>query len=529
MPRITIDQRPVDVPTGTTILDAAGRRGIEIPTLCYRAGCAASTSCLVCSVKLAGQDRFVPACATVAVEGMQIESQTAEVHAARRAALELLLSDHTGDCLGPCQLLCPAEMDIPLMLRQIARGQLVEAIETIKRDIALPAVLGRVCPRPCEKGCRRGELDEPVAICQLKRYVADADLARREPYRPECAPDSGRRVAIVGAGPTGLAAAYYLRRLGHEVALFDENEHPGGRLRSEFSASQLPTDVLDAEIEQILRLGAAWNPGTRVGPDQLDELVAGYDVVLVACGASGAAQAAGWGLEASAHGIQIEKGTYRTNRPGVFAAGLAIRGRGLVVRSTADGKEAASVIDGDLSGRPRAVTRLFSVRMGRLSAEELTLQAQAACDAPRGEPSHGDYTPEEAAAQAARCLHCDCRDRDACRLRHYAIAYGADPGRFGRDRRPLEIVRQSGGVIFEPGKCIRCGLCIEVVAADPAALGLAFLGRGFDVRLGVPFDGSLDEALGRMARQCVAVCPTSALALESEKRKAESEEEVQRG
>ncbi len=170
-------------------------------------------------VKLTASGRFVPACATAAAEGMEVESETAEVHQLRRDALELLLSDHLGDCLAPCWFACPARMDIPRMLRQIAAGDLRRAIATVKRDIALPAVLGRVCPAPCEKACRRGGLDAAVAICQLKRYVADVDLASGDPYVPACGPATGRRVAILGAGPTGLSAAYYLAQQGHACTM----------------------------------------------------------------------------------------------------------------------------------------------------------------------------------------------------------------------------------------------------------------------------------------------------------------------
>ena len=155
MPKLKIDHREVEVPPGATVLDAARALGIDIPTLCFRDGCEAATSCLVCLVKIAEHRRLVPACATAAAEGMEVESETAEVRQFRRSALELLLSDHLGDCLAPCWFTCPAHMDIPQMLRQVAAGQLHEAIATVKRDIALPAVLGRICPAPCEKSCRR--------------------------------------------------------------------------------------------------------------------------------------------------------------------------------------------------------------------------------------------------------------------------------------------------------------------------------------------------------------------------------------
>jgi ferredoxin len=233
MPTIAIDQREIEVPAGATVLDAARRLGISIPSLCFREGCDASTSCLVCVVKIDGNSRLTPACATVAVEGMRVESETVEVHAARRTALELLLSDHLGDCLAPCFFACPAEMDIPTMLRQIAAGDLRGAIATVKRDIALPATLGRICPAPCEKACRRRGLDGAISICQLKRFVADADLATGDPYVPLCEPKSGKTVAILGGGPTGLAAAYYLARFGHHPTIFDENAQLGGRLLKE--------------------------------------------------------------------------------------------------------------------------------------------------------------------------------------------------------------------------------------------------------------------------------------------------------
>ena len=220
--------------------------GIEIPTLCYSRQCEPSTSCLVCLVKLLPSGRMVPACATPVAEGMQVESETDEIHAVRRSTLELLLSDHLGDCVAPCSFGCPAQMNIPQMLRQIAAGQLREALITVKADIALPAVLGRICPAPCEKVCRRGNLDGAIAICELKRIVADVDLASAEPYLPPCRPASGKRVAIVGGGPAGLAAAYYLAQGGHACTIFDDTDTLGGMFGREIPAEKLPREVLRA-------------------------------------------------------------------------------------------------------------------------------------------------------------------------------------------------------------------------------------------------------------------------------------------
>ncbi len=516
MPKLTIDHRDVEVHEGATVLDAARKLGIDVPALCFRGGCSPSTSCLACVVRIGGQERLVPSCATTAAEGMQVESETEAVRQVRRTALELLLSDHLGDCVGPCQLGCPAGMDIPTMLRQIAGGEFREAIATVKRDIALPAVLGRICPAPCERVCRRRDLDAAVSICLLKRLVADLDLASGDPYRPECRPATGKRVAIVGAGPTGLSAAYYLRRLGHDCTVFDENALPGGRLLRETMETELPREVLRAEVATIVRLGIALEFGKRIGPTPRHCNGGDCDAVLLACGATGLEQAAGWGLPLGPRGIEVNLRTYETQLPGVFAAGGAVRGHSLVVRSAADGKEAATAIDQFLSGGPvTGPAEPFTTKIGRMHGEELAEFAAEASGEPRREPGGGPaagLTPAEGATQAARCLHCDCRGQTSCKLRRYAALYGASPHRFQAERRTFQQDSRHAEVIYEPGKCIDCGLCIQIAAAAGEPLGLTFVGRGFDVRVAVPLDRPLSEALTKVAVECVAACPTAALA-----------------
>jgi ferredoxin len=517
MPKLTIDHREIEVPPGTTVLGAARQLGIDIPTLCYLDGCEASTSCLVCVVKIGGNSRLAPACGTAAVEGMIVESETEEVHLARRTALELLLSDHLGDCLAPCFFACPAEMDIPTMLRQIAAGDLRGAIATVKRDIALPAVLGRICPAPCEKACRRRELDGAVAICLLKRYVADVDLASANPYLPPGNPASEKKVAILGGGPTGLAAAYYLAQAGHACTIFDETPKLGGRLWKETTAEVLPRNVLESEIAQITRLGMEVRSGTKIDTAAaFAELCVRFDAVLIACGGSAREQAGIFGTAVAPKGIHIEHGSFRTDRAGVFAAGTAVRGKSMVVRSVADGKEVAVAIDQFLHGSPViGQQRPFTTKIGRMEGEELLRFADGAAPEIRKAPSAGlaaGYAPVEAASQSARCLHCDCRGLHSCKLRKYSVMYGTDPKRFKGSRRPFEQDAQHAEVLFEPGKCIDCGLCIQIAAAAGEEIGLTFVGRGFNVRVAVPLDRHLDEALRKVAADCVAACPTAALA-----------------
>jgi NADPH-dependent glutamate synthase beta subunit-like oxidoreductase len=408
-------------------------------------------------------------------------------------------------------------MDIPTMLRQIAAGELREAIATVKRDIALPATLGRICPAPCEKVCRRADHDGAVSICLLKRLAADADLASGDPYLPACKPSTGKRVAIVGAGPTGLSAAYYLRQLGHACTLVDESPTPGGRLLRETTETGLPREVLQAEIASITRLGIDLEMGRHVGADPaLGDLRARFDAVLLACGATAGQQAQGWGLPVTHRGVEAKPRTHQTSVPAVFAAGNAIRGKVLVVRSVADGKEAATAIDQFLCGLPlTGCAELFSTKIGRMHGEEMTRFAAAATDTPRREPAGGltvGLTPAEGALQAGRCLHCDCRGLRSCKLRKYAALYHAHPRRFQGQRRKFVSDARHAEIVYEPGKCIDCGLCIQIAVAAGEPLGLTFVGRGFDVRVAVPLDRSLAEALTRAAADCVAACPTAALA-----------------
>ena len=128
-------------------------------------------------------------------------------------------------------------------------------------------------------------------------------------------------------------------------------------------------------------------------------------------------------------------------------------------------------------------------------------------DSPRGLPDAAART------QAARCLHCDCRKANTCRLREYADAYDAKQRRYtSAERRPIVFDRRHARIVFEPGKCIRCGLCVQITRNAAERLGLTFIGRGFDVHIGVPFDESLADALSHTAAECVAACPTAALA-----------------
>jgi len=524
MPKITINGRPLEVAEGTTILQAARGLGIEIPALCHLEGIEPRTSCFVCVVKVKGRENFLPSCATRAIEGMEIETDSPEVIEARRTALELLLSDHVGDCEAPCRLTCPAHMDIPLMNRLIAEGRFEEAHRVVKRDIALPAVLGRICPAPCEKACRRKEKDAAVSICLLKRFVADVDLHNPEPFLPEKRAETGKKVAVVGSGPAGLSAAYYTLLNGHACTVFDENEEPGGKLRYAVPLEDLPRGVLDAEIELIRKLGAEFELRTRVGENpSLEDLRSRFDAVFIAAGQLPREESGKFGLPVSKRGLSVESGTYRTAEEGVFAGGGVVSPGRMAIRALAHGKEAAFAIDRYLRGREvTGPPRRFNSRIGKLREGEIERFMPEGAPAGRLEPGEGretGFSAEEAPAEALRCLHCDCRKPDACKLREYAGKYGASQARFKGDRRLFEQYRQHSGVVYEPGKCIACGICVKITEEAREPLGLTFIGRGFSVRVGVPFGEEIQMGLTVTAARCVESCPTGALAfLESPER-----------
>ena len=164
--------------------------------------------------------------------------------------------------------------------------------------------------------------------------------------------------------------------------------------------------------------------------------------------------------------------------------------------------------------------RRFNSRVGRLQEDELERFVEGYDLRDRVSPAGGDMTgfdTDEALREAGRCLHCECLKADTCKLRLYADAYGAaQDGYLHRIRSTYRRVLQHADVIFEPGKCIKCGLCVRIARQHGETTGLTFVDRGFDVRVDVPLDGSLADGLRTVARECVDACPTAALSFKSE-------------
>ena len=288
---LTIDGQEVAGERGDTILEAAQRVGIHIPTLCYEPRLPATAACRMCIVEVEGARKMVPSCTAAVADGMVVRTNTDKVRAMRHLYLELLLSDHNSFCTPPCRDACPTHIKIPQFLEYIAHKDYKNGVRKLREDLPFPAVLGRVCPRPCEGPCRRQLVEHPITICQLHRFMADQTIDEEQegelllPVEPK--PDSGKRIAIVGGGPAGLAAAFYARLEGHAVRIFEALPKPGGMLRYGIPSYRLPRDLLDKEINVLWRMGVEIQVNSRLGVDyELEDLFdEGFDTVFLALGA----------------------------------------------------------------------------------------------------------------------------------------------------------------------------------------------------------------------------------------------------
>jgi ferredoxin len=350
----------------------------------------------------------------------------------------------------------------------------------------------------------------------LKRYVADIDLESSSPYIPECKPASGKRVAVIGAGPAGLAAAYYLKQAGHGCVIFDDHEKAGGMLRYGVTKDVLSDEVLDGEIALIKKMDVEFRLGCRVGRDvRFEELRDQFDAVFIATGIAGQGNEFA-AVEMKGDSIKADRKTYAASLDGVFAGGDVTGKRQLAVRAVADGKEAATAIDQYLCGdEVTGAKKRFNSRMGKCDASELDTFVKQVSDQVRLLPEEkGDgFTPIQVLAEAKRCLHCQCRKPNDCKLRLLAEKFAAKASKYKSQRRLFEQYCEHADVIYEPGKCIDCGLCLQITKEYREESGLAFAGRGYDVRPVVPFDGTMKDALKKTGDKCVKACPTGALSL----------------
>ena len=317
-----LDGKAVTAAPGETILSVATKNGIEIPTLCFNGRVSRTTACFVCVVKDKKTGRFLPSCSACPVEGQEVDASSDEVRDMRRTALGLLLSEHTGDCEAPCTMACPAHASVEEYVRAGRQGDFKKALEIIKQRIPLPMSIGRVCPRFCEKDCRKNVTSKPVSINDFKRLAADLYY---EEYMEELPELKDKKVAIVGAGPAGLSAAYYLRRLGYGSRIFERMPEAGGMLRYGIPEFRLPKATLRKELEHFKKMGIEIETGKELGKDfTIESLKKEYQAVIVTVGSWASSSMRIDGEELAQQGIKWLEGVASANWKGCANPGKTV-------------------------------------------------------------------------------------------------------------------------------------------------------------------------------------------------------------
>ncbi len=325
--KIKINDKEYAANAGDTILDVVRRHEIDtIPTLCHDPKLPPYGSCYLCVVEVEGLEKLVPSCSSPVAPGMSIHTDSEKIRESRRTALELLLSNHYADCLGPCTQTCPAGVDVQGYIALMSTGRYREAIKLIKEKNPLPLVCGRVCVRECETACRRNLVDDRVGIDYLKRYAADVDI--ENPWVPDQPIRDGGKVAIVGGGPAGLTAAYFLTLKGHKPTIFESSPKLGGMLRYGIPEYRLPKALLDKEIKWITDLGVEVKTGTKV--DDLQSLrQSGFDAIFLAMGAQKAKTMGVDGeekIEGVLGGIDFLRGMQAPEPPKIYGTVVVVGG-----------------------------------------------------------------------------------------------------------------------------------------------------------------------------------------------------------
>jgi formate dehydrogenase major subunit len=289
---VEVDGKQFTGREGQTILEICRDNGIDVPTLCYEPKLPGFGACRMCVVDVEGEENPPISCSRAAEPDMKIQTQTTRLREIRKTNLELIFSDHNAYCLPPCQNKCPSHIDIPGFLKANTEGNFAESARIFKRTIPFPSVLGRVCPAPCEEHCRRDEVEEAIAIRDSHRYAGDQVLKAqangiKAPVPFEVQAKSGKRVAVIGSGPAGMSAAYYLLIAGHDVTVYERDPAPGGMLRYGIPQYRLPkVEVLEGEYQSVMDLGGKILCDQELGKDfTIDDLQnQGFDAVCVAIG-----------------------------------------------------------------------------------------------------------------------------------------------------------------------------------------------------------------------------------------------------
>jgi heterodisulfide reductase subunit A-like polyferredoxin len=321
--------------------------------------------------------------------------------------------------ISPCTATCPLHCNAQGYVALISQGKFKEALKLVREKLPFPGILAYACSHPCEKECKRIEENRPISICQLKRFLIDHVEEPEFEFIPPQEKD--HKVAIIGGGPSGLMAAYDLRKLGYPVTLFESRNKLGGLLTHGFPSYRLPRQVIDKDLSIIDKMGIEIHLNTEVGKDISPEtLRQSFDAIFIGVGTAGTESIAHTlkGLKRNRTGaIQVNAVSLETNLKGLFAGGDSVTGPGTIIESMAHGRKAAHSIDRYLRGEDLAGGR-------ESEGKQISPFQSPLPDAKRKEreilpdmvkPLGPGLTPEEAIDEANRCLNCGgCSDCGEC-------------------------------------------------------------------------------------------------------------------
>ncbi len=333
--------------------------------------------------------------------------------------------------IPPCTATCPLHCNAQGYVALISQGKFKEALALVREKLPFPGILAYACSHPCEKECKRIEEDHPIPICHLKRFLVDQVEEPEFEFTPPQEKD--QKVAIIGGGPSGLVAAYDLRKMGYRVTLFESRNELGGLLTRGFPSYRLPRQVIEKELSIINKMGMEIRLATEVGKDVSPQiLLQSYDAVYMGVGIAGAEPMAHLfkGLKRTRKGgIQVDPISLETNLKGVFAGGDSVTGPGTIIESMAQGRKAAISMDRYLRGEDlmegresegKQISPLQSILPDSKRKEREVLPDMV-------KPLATGLTSEKAIEEAKRCLNCGgCSDCGECSkyCQPKAIVYG---------------------------------------------------------------------------------------------------------
>ena len=331
----------------------------------------------------------------------------------------------------PCTATCPLHCNAQGYVALISQGKFKEALALVREKLPFPGILAYACSHPCERECKRIEEDRPVSICNLKRFLVDH--IEEPEFEFALSQERSQKVAVVGSGPSGLTAAYDLRKLGYHITLFESRNEMGGLLTHGFPAYRLPKEVIEKDLSVIHKMGIEIRLGTEVGKDISPEALFGsFDAIFIGVGMAGAESMAHVfkGLKRTRRGtIQANPVSLETNLKGLFAGGDVVTGPGTIVESMAQGRKAAVSIDRYFRGEDLISGREFEEKqispMRTLLPDSKREKREILPDMVK--PLGPSPTVEEATEEAKRCLSCGgCSDCGECAkyCQPKAILYG---------------------------------------------------------------------------------------------------------